>query len=51
MPPPLAAMCAYGAVLACVILGGEMEARGVWRLNLVNYATGRVVPMWRVPSK
>ncbi|PNW86524.1 hypothetical protein CHLRE_02g090100v5 [Chlamydomonas reinhardtii] len=45
------AMCAYGAVLACVILGGEMEARGVWRLNLVNYATGRVVPMWRVPSK
>ncbi|EFJ49363.1 hypothetical protein VOLCADRAFT_89714 [Volvox carteri f. nagariensis] len=45
------AMCAYGAVLACVILGGEMERRGMFSIQLVNYRTGQVLPLWRVPSR
>ncbi|GFR42447.1 hypothetical protein Agub_g3354, partial [Astrephomene gubernaculifera] len=45
------AMCLYGAVLAGLILGGEMQARGLLAVQLVNYRTGQVLPLWRVPSK
>ncbi|KAG2501050.1 hypothetical protein HYH03_000869 [Edaphochlamys debaryana] len=45
------AMCSYGALLSALILGGEMERRGVFEVKLINYRTGRVVPMWKVPTK
>ncbi|KXZ44357.1 hypothetical protein GPECTOR_69g450 [Gonium pectorale] len=45
------AMCAYGALLAGLILGGEMQARGLFEVKLVNYRTGQVVPLTRLPGK
>ncbi|GLC57570.1 hypothetical protein PLESTB_001241500 [Pleodorina starrii] len=45
------AMCAYGTVLACLILGGEMERRGMFAVRLINYRTGQVKPMWQLPGK
>lgn len=44
-------MCGYGAGLAAAILGGEMARRGLLDVKLVNYRTGAVVPLWRVPGK
>ncbi|GLI64167.1 hypothetical protein VaNZ11_007354 [Volvox africanus] len=45
------AMCGYGTVLAVLILGGEMDRRGMFSVRLVNYRTGEVRPLWKTPSR
>ncbi|GIL45486.1 hypothetical protein Vafri_2721 [Volvox africanus] len=45
------AMCGYGTVLAVLILGGEMEQRGMFSMRLINYRTGEVRPLWKTPRR